>query len=145
MIFIWKKKKEKRMQGSLLTMLQLYSLTLGLTLILGACPKALASPTLYSLLQFKLWAAFQPCYAAGFPQLAVAACTGRVPGVGKGVPWSQHAPPGTAWGQSCPCCWARLPEGSGDAEGGCGFPGGPFASRSHRPPGHRQQLGHDHV
>lgn len=80
MIFIWKKKK--RMQGSFLTILLLYSLTL----MPEACPKALASPTLYSPPQFRLWAAFQPHYAAGFPQQPVAACTGT----GKGLQWSQH-------------------------------------------------------
>lgn len=50
-----------------------------------ACPKALAAPTLYPPPQFRLWAAFQPRYAAGFPQLGIAACTS----VGKGVQWSQ--------------------------------------------------------
>lgn len=110
-----------------------------------ACPKSLASPTLYSLLQFRLRAAFQPHYAAGLPQLEDATGTGRVPGVGEGVRWSQRIPPGTAWGQGSPCRWPRLPEGSDDAEGACSFPGCPSGSWSRRTPGHRQQVGHDRV
>ena len=139
-----KRKKKKACREAFWPCCKPYSLTLGLTLMPEACPKALASPTLYSLPQFRLWAAFQPHYAVGFPQLEDATGTGST-SVGQGMQWSQHAPPGTARGQDHPCRWARLPEGSGDAEGACSFPGGPSGSQSCRAPGRRQQLGHDCV
>lgn len=80
MDFLSREKKKKKMQGIFQTMLKPYLLTLGFTLTQKACPKTLASPTLYSQPQLGLWAAFQPRYTTGFPQLEVAACPGRAPG-----------------------------------------------------------------
>lgn len=129
-IFIWKKKKEKRMQGNFLTVLEPYSLTLGLTLM----PKSHGIP--YALFTAAVQAlSCLPALLRHWISLARSCYSYR-----------KH-----------PCCWergaviparpslARLPEGSSDGEGACGFPGGPFGSRSCGAPGHRQQLRHDCV
>lgn len=104
----------------------------------GVLPKSPGIPTLCSLPQFRLQAAFQPHYTArGCYLYRKGPCCREL--------CSQHVPPGTAQGQGSSCRQARLPEGSCDAEGACGSPGGFPGCQSHHAPGRQQQLQHDGV